>query len=186
MLGEILIKVKDPPHKWEVSKKCFEEIVQNLTPTYCRPGETPLPTDYACAEVPTEKLDLFQDKVFVRAIKDIQFEENIPDAISDYWKADKTVARYFRDDQYYLRSLDLYEQDLKKRMLIEKKKKELDAEGETPDKVLKFSKKLYLDVIGWDARDFGSIIRNQGYFQRGIIHSIVDESDFTWKIGEKK
>ena len=186
MLGEILIKVKDPPHKWEVSKKCFEEIVQSLTPAYCRPGETPLPTEYARVEVPTEKLDLFQDKAFVRAIKDIRFEENISAAISDYWKADMTVARYFRDDQYYLRSLDLYERDLEDKMIIEKKKKELDAEGEPPDKVLKFSKKLYLDVIGWDARDFGSIIRNQGYFQRGVIHSIVDELDFTWKIGEKK
>ena len=34
--------------------------------------------------------------------------------------------------------------------------------------------------------DFGSIIRNQGYFQRGVIHNIVDETDFKWKVGEEK
>ena len=37
----------------------------------------------------------------------------------------------------------------------------------------------------WDVCDFGSIIRNQGFFQRGIIHNIVDETDFRWKVGEE-
>ena len=37
----------------------------------------------------------------------------------------------------------------------------------------------------WDANDFGSIISNQSFFQRGIIHNIVDETDYTWKVGEK-
>ena len=40
--------------------------------------------------------------------------------------------------------------------------------------------------MGWKAEDFGSIIRNQGYFQRGVIHNIVDETDFKWKVGEEK
>ena len=48
--------------------------------------------------------------------------------------------------------------------------------------------------IGWlrhhgilrNANDFGSIIRNQGYFQRGVIHNIVDETDFKWKVGEEE
>jgi hypothetical protein len=37
----------------------------------------------------------------------------------------------------------------------------------------------------WDAKDFESIIRNQGYFQRGIIHTIVDDDEFNWDVGEK-
>lgn len=51
---------------------------------------------------------------------------------------------------------------------------------------MKISKKLYNDVMLWDANDFGSIIRNQGYFQRGIIHNIVDENKFRWKVDEEK
>ncbi len=186
LLGEILYKVKDPPHNWEISKECFEEIVQRLTPQYCNPGEIPLPTEYANAKIPDEKFKLLQDKVFVQAIKDIKLEDNVASAISDYWKADMTVARYFRDDQCYLRSLDLYEYELTEKMKTEKQKKELDADGESPEKVLKLSKKLYLDVISWDAKDFGSIIRNQGYFQRGVVHNIVDDRAFTWRIEENK
>ena len=45
-------------------------------------------------------------------------------------------------------------------------------------------KQLYNGVMSWDANDFGSIIRNQGYFRRGVIHNIVDETDFKWKVGE--
>ena len=51
---------------------------------------------------------------------------------------------------------------------------------------LKISKKLYNAVMGWKAEDFGSIIRNQGYFQRGVIHNIVDTSDFKWKVGDER
>ena len=35
----------------------------------------------------------------------------------------------------------------------------------------------------WEAKDFGSIIRNQGYFQRGVIHDIVDDKELRWKVG---
>jgi len=38
----------------------------------------------------------------------------------------------------------------------------------------------------WDAKDFGTIIPNQDFFQHGIIHNIVDETDFKWKVGEDK
>ena len=50
---------------------------------------------------------------------------------------------------------------------------------------IKQSKLLYTSVMGWDAKDFESIIRNQGYFQRGIIHTIVDDKKFSWDVGEE-
>ena len=36
----------------------------------------------------------------------------IPNAMSDYWKADLTVAKYFRDNLMYLESLESYMKDL--------------------------------------------------------------------------
>ena len=35
----------------------------------------------------------------------------------------------------------------------------------------------------WDAADFGSIIDNQYFFQHGVIHDLVDDGGFEWKIG---
>lgn len=110
----------------------------------------------------------------------------IPDAMSDYWKADLTVIRYFNDNMMYLKSLEAYKEDLLKKMQYKKANSELDLETEKKDEQMKISKKLYNDVMLWDANDFGSIIRNQGYFQRGIIHNIVDENKFRWKVDEEK
>ena len=106
--------------------------------------------------------------------------------MSDYWKADLTVAKYFKDNPMYLQSLELYREDLSAKIQYRKANSELDAEGATEEEQIRLSKRLYNDVMFWDAKDFGSIVRNQGYFQRGVIHNIVDETDFKWKVGDKK
>jgi len=64
LLGRVLAKVKDPPHKWEVTKKDFESILQDTSPTYSKPGQRPLPTDFADAIVPEENVQELHSKKF--------------------------------------------------------------------------------------------------------------------------
>ena len=186
LLGEILIKVKDPPHIWEVTKPVFDEILQIQSNAYGIKGAVPLPDEYAKAAVPAEKITTLEQKKFVASIREIKYNEEIPKAMSDYWKADLTVAKYFKDNPMYLESLELYREDLSAKIQYRKANSELDAEGATEEEQIRLSKRLYNDVMFWDAKDFGSIVRNQGYFQRGVIHNIVDETDFKWKVGDKK
>lgn len=186
LLGEILIKVKDPPHIWEVTKPVFDEILQIQSNAYGIKGAVPLPDEYAKAAVPAEKITTLEQKKFVASIREIKYNEEIPKAMSDYWKADLTVAKYFKDNPMYLENLELYREDLSAKIQYRKANSELDAEGATEEEQIRLSKRLYNDVMFWDAKDFGSIVRNQGYFQRGVIHNIVDETDFKWKVGDKK
>lgn len=186
LLGEILIKVKNPPHKWEVTKSAFDEILQAQTVAYGTKGTAPLPNEYAKAELPTDKITTLEQKKFVASIREIKYEKMVPSAMSDYWKADLTVAKYFRDNLMYLESLEAYTEDLSVKLRYSKANSDLNAEGATEQEQIRISKQLYNDVMVWNANDFGSIIRNQGYFQRGIIHNIVDETDFKWKVGEEK
>ena len=186
LLGEILIKVKDPPHIWEVTKPVFDEILQIQSNAYGIKGAVPLPDEYAKAAVPAEKITTLEQKKFVASICEIKYNEEIPKAMSDYWKADLTVAKYFKDNPMYLESLELYREDLSAKIQYRKANSELDAEGATEEEQIRLSKRLYNDVMFWDAKDFGSIVHNQGYFQRGVIHNIVDETDFKWKVGDKK
>ena len=186
LLGEILIKVKDPPHIWEVTKPVFDEILQIQSNAYGIKGTVPLPDEYAKAAGPAEKITTLEQKKFVASIREIKYNEEIPNAMSDYWKADLTVAKYFKDNPMYLQSLELYREDLSAKIQYRKANSELDAEGATEEEQIRLSKRLYNDVMFWDAKDFGSIVRNQGYFQRGVIHNIVDETDFKWKVGDKK
>ena len=186
LLGEILIRVKNPPHKWEVTKPAFDEILQAQTVAYGTKGTAPLPNEYAKAKLPADKITTLEQKKFVASIREIKYEKMVPSAMSDYWKADLTVAKYFRDNLMYLKSLDAYTEDLSAKLQYSKANSDLNAEGTTEQEQIRISKQLYNDVMVWDANDFGSIIRNQGYFQRGIIHNIVDETDFKWKVGEEK
>ena len=186
LLGEILIKVKNPPHKWEVTKTEFEQILQSQTAAYGIKGSSPLPSEYAKAVIPKEKTKKLEQKQFVEAIREIEYEVQISNAITDYWKADMTVMKYFRDNHMYLKSLDEYIEDLSTKMGYAKSTSEIDADGVDDKEKIKISKKLYNGVMQWDANDFGSIIRNQGFFQRGVIHNIVDDTDFKWKVGEEK
>ena len=185
LLGEILIKVKDPPHKWEVTKSAFDEILQIQSTAYGKKGTAPLPDEYAKEAVPTNKITTLEQKKFVVSIREIKYDRMIPNAMSDYWKADLTLAKYFRDNPMYLKSLESYMEDLSAKMQYTKANSDLDAEGANEEEQIKISKRLYNNVMGWAANDFGSIICNQGYFQRGVIHNIVDETDFKWKVGEE-
>ncbi|PKM67314.1 MAG: hypothetical protein CVU95_07760 [Firmicutes bacterium HGW-Firmicutes-2] len=185
LLGRIVGKIKEPPHQWEVSREEFDKMLQQETPAYTSPREIPLPTDFAESKFPKERAKKYEQKKFVAAIKSIEYENQIPDAVSDYWKAEMTVMRYFRDDLLYVRSLPRYKNELKSQMKYAKDSRELEAENTDRAVRIKHSKHLYNEIMKWDAKDFGTIVRNQGYFQRGIIHTIVDNDEFDWKIGEK-
>ena len=172
LLGEILIKVKEPPYKWEVTKPTFDGILQIQSSAYGSKGTAPLPNEYAKAVVPKDNITTLEQKKFVASIREIKYDKMISNAMSDYWKADLTVAKYFRDNPMYLESLESYMEDLSAKMQYSKANSDINAEGATEEEQIRISKQLYNGVMSWDANDFGSIIRNQGYFQRGVIHNI--------------
>lgn len=184
LLGRILALVKAPPHRWEVTKKEFDIILQQEAPAYINPIQVPLPVDYAEMDVPEQNAKSLLQKHFVEEIKKIKYETQIPDAISDYWKAEMTIMRYFKNDFLYLKSLPGYKKALEKKLKYTKESKAIETGGLDRDTQIKHSRLMYANVMAWDARDFGSIIRNQDYFQRGIIHTIVDDKKFSWDIGE--
>ena len=185
LLGQILAIIKDPPHRWEVCREEFDKMLQQESPAYSNPKEIPLPNDFAELKFPEEKARKYEQKKFVTAIRSIEYEIQIPDAVSDYWKAEMTVMRYFKDDLLYVRSLPRYKNELKSQMKYAKDSRKLETENTDRSVQIRYSKLLYTEVMKWDAKDFESIIRNQGYFQRGIIHTIVDDGEFNWDVGEK-
>ena len=185
LLGRIMILLKNPPHRWEVSRTSFDKMLQDESAAYGDARSKPLPTEFAQGVVPSDKESALREKQFVKAIMDIDYPQMIPSAVQDYWKTDMTIAKYFRDDFTYLSSLEMYKEDLSQKLMYEKEEKKLDAEGKSPAEKEQISKRLYLEAMRWAPVDFGSIIRNQGFFQHGVIHNIVDDGDFEWKVGDE-
>lgn len=185
LVGNIMMQVKNPPHIWQITKKEFEKLLQKETAGYCSPGTIPLPTVYSNVEISTEEIAALQQKRFVEVIRDINYEGKIAEAISDYWKTDITIVEYLKNNFMYLQSIDEYKNTLSARMQCEKDDSEIEADGVDEDTRIKISKHLYNRVMLWRAEDFGSIIRNQDFFQHGVIHNIVDETTFNWKVGDE-
>lgn len=186
ILGTILLKVTKPPYKWDISYDDFKKCLQEVTPRYDKENCIPLSTEFAYQEPAEEEKKELLDKVFVAEIRAINYLEVISQAVSDYWKTIKTVANYFSSEPVYCKDLDLYKNNLKGQMEATKRNSEIDADGKSEQEKIKLSKKLYNDVMAWDPKDFGSIIRNQNYFQHGIIHDIVDDRQFKWKLATKE
>lgn len=185
LLGQILDIIREPPHKWEISREDFDKILQQVTPSYCNPKEIPLPSCTENEEISEKTIEELTHKKFVRAIEEIDYKSQIPKAMSDYWKAGQLIYKYLKDDLLYIDSLPAYKSELKTRLDYTKENKKIEAEDMDDRAKIRKSKMMYTEVMLWEVKDFGSIIRNQGYFQRGIIHTIVDDGEFNWNIGEK-
>lgn len=185
LLGRIMILLKNPPHRWEVSRTSFDKMLQDESAAYGDARSKPLPTEFAQCVVPSDEENALKEKRFVKAIMDIDYSPMIPSAVQDYWKTDMTIAKYFRDDFTYLSSLETYKGDLSQKLMYAKEEKKLDAAGKPEAEKILLSKHLYLQAMQWEAMDFGSIIRNQGFFQHGVIHNVVDDGDFEWKVGDE-
>lgn len=184
LLGRIVSRVADPPHRWEITRKEFDLIIQQEVPAYMNPREKPLPTEFADTEISENSVRPLLEKNFVKEIKRIEYEKQIQKAVLDYWKAQKTVIKYFQEDFSYLKSLQHYKTDLLERLKYIKDEKKIETEGMDRVAQIRSSKVMYTNVMSWEAKDFESIISNRGYFQRGIIHTIVDDKKFNWDVGD--
>ncbi len=186
LLGIILLKVTNPPYQWIITYDDFKKCLQEEVSKFADKSKIPLPTEYAYQEPQDEEKVELLDKVFVSEIRAINYTEVIPEAVSDYWKTNMTIAKYFSEDPVYCRDIDLYRSDIKTKMAAAKRNSMIDADGKSEEEKAKLSKKLYNYVISWDAKDFGSIINNQSYFQHGMIHNIVDDGQFIWKLSTEE
>lgn len=79
---------------------------------YGAKGTIPLPGGHTRAALPKNKITESEQKKFAASTHEIKYDKMISNGMLDYWKADLTVAKYFRGNLMYLESLGLYVGDL--------------------------------------------------------------------------
>lgn len=184
LLGRLLSIVKEPPHRWEISREYFDNILQKESIAYSNKNEKPLPDIFNDEDISEYEKETLLNKNFVEEIKKIEYDDEIQLAILDYWKTNMTIINYFNEDFLYNQSLDKYREDLSYKLKQQKKISVIKSRRKSREEQIESSQILYSEVMSWDVRDFESIIKNQYYFQRGIIHTIVDDREFSWDVGE--
>lgn len=185
LLGLILKCVNVPPHKWEITYDDFQKFAQDLASAYTGNQNRPLPSEFETSTISEVEKDTAKSKLFVKELERISYERIIHKAISDYWKATKTVARYFSDNISHTANLNAYRTDLAEQMFYAKEQMLNGNQLSTRSDEIECSKSLCSLVLGWQAKDFAGITGNRMFFKNGIIHNIVDDEEFTWDVGDE-
>lgn len=183
ILGHIIIHPIDEPHSWDIGYNNFTKYCESLGAKYSNEYKQPMNTSYLRHSAPNPT-DYYENK-FVIEIKNIQYNEEISDAINNYWRTNSTVATYYNDDPCYLNDIQNYKFNLTDKLRDTKKPKNRACKKcSSIEEQIDIAQDMYNEVMAWDAIPFGSIDPNQPFFQKGIIHNIVEDDNFKWRLGE--
>lgn len=182
LLGQILGKVVDPPHKWEVKQEEFDQMVIDNTVRFAKASHVYLEALNSGTSPTTGDLQVLSEKVFVKEIERIEYKEVIPDAIVDYWRTHTQVLLNAQNNILFMESLPEYRNDLLRKLESAKRQAKRQTEGQDHAHCINASQNMYDQATAWDAKDFGHIVGNAGYFQNGVIHGIVDDKKFEWSL----
>lgn len=182
LLGQILGKVVDPPHKWEVTQEEFDQMVIDNNARFAKTSQIYLETLNSGYPPTQDDLQSLNEKVFVKEIERIEYAEVIHDAIVDYWRTHTQVLQNAQNNILFMASLPEYRNDLLRKLEGKKRQAKRSVQGQGHTHCINASKDMYDQATTWDAVDFGHIVGNAGYFQNGIIHGIVDDKEFEWSL----
>lgn len=179
LLGYILTHVVNPPYIWEITEKDFKRKAIEVRDRFSN-TKRPLPNLFEDKNPPS--YTTYEDKHFVKAIEEIEYLDEIEEAIGNYWRMSQTIIMYFQDNPIYLRDIEEYKNDLEKKVTRLKKKSMRNCKEK--EHVIEKSQDFYDDTMLMDSKSFGTIDPNRDYFQHGIIHTIVNEKKVNWKLGD--
>ncbi|MEO3944076.1 ABC-three component system protein [Gorillibacterium sp. CAU 1737] len=182
MVGHLLtIPIKH--QKWEVTYDVFNNLFGEYAKRFVGSSETPMQLQFEFYEpTPSEHQSLIK-KHFVSEIQRIDLTDEVTDAINDYCRASKTIISFFETNIVKSKDLKDYRSQLHKTLVTHKKLSIINCKNDLT-KILTESQKLYFGSMSLEARQINGISNNRDFFQRGVIHGMVDDKELTWHIGD--
>jgi hypothetical protein len=177
------IKNKD----WEISYEDFNVLFRNLSSGYISNHALPLPITFEEYILNQNDYDQLKNKKFVNEIHRIDLQSEVNDAINDYCRANMTIIEYYDSNIVKLKSIKKYQRGLLDSLSQQKKKYKHKCRNNSENDILiNNSQDMYFEVVGMGEREIEGISNNRGFFQRGIIHNIIDNNNLTWHLGDEK
>ena len=180
----ILLTIPINNKSWEISYDEFDKIFKDLAKRYTDEASIPLPTEFEEYQLTLVEKDKIKSKKFVQEIDRINLVDEITDAINDYCRTYKTIIAHFESSIVKATDVEDYKKDLSKTLSFKRKSYKLKCESDK-NLILPKSQEMYFDSMAMDAKDFKGICNNRSFFQRGVIHIIVDDGNLTWYVGDK-
>jgi len=179
-INSLLGWIIKPQKNWIISNEAFEKEAQEIAEKL-RNNTTVFPDKLQLTEIKHEE---YEESAFVKKIKDIEYEEVIPEAVEDYVQSALLIDKELRDSLAIKKQLDVYVNSVEKRYRKEHRKASRNyIRGERIQK----SQDLYDEVTSADDGTFHTYNYVPSYFHNGVMQILADEKDdIVWLLKEHK
>lgn len=182
LVGNIMLLPTISPNAWSISFDEFENLAINLRDRFAN-NKIPLltPTQTTIKEG-SEEYESYKKKRFVQEIKDIEYDIKIPRAISCYYKAQDTIASMSFNNPIFTVDLNEFQEELIDELSEYKTTYLAQCDNASEKDIIANSRLHYDSAMQHPAKDYKSVQPNRSTFQKGIVHKLVEERGYTWKV----
>ena len=162
--------------KWCINEKEFIAERERLTAQYCR--KTIIIPQFQGMEASEDDIKIYEEKLFVKKIKDIQYEKVLPEAVGNWIELKNTLNDEFDENPLYKIESLKYQSQLIKKFNLAYNNSQLDN-GD----IITKSKHLYNSVIGENPLAIDNVTPPFEY-KNGLIHDAMDDENINikWKV----
>lgn len=129
-------------------------------------------------------VDEYLSNAFVSKIQDINYQDVIPEAVSDYVHAGQLIVEDIETCPTIKASYSVYEEDLERKY---KSKYRTACRNCKATEVINKSKDFFDDVTGTSEEGFHTFTTVPLFFHNGVIHILANEkTDIVWKLNIKE
>lgn len=159
-----------PQKSWIISNEAFEKEAQEIA-AKLRENTAVFPDKLQLANIKHEE---YEENAFVRKIKNIEYDEVIPEAVDDYVHTALLIEQELRESFAIKTQFEEYEKSVEKRYRTEYRKASRINEIKG---LLKSSQDLYDNVTLANDGTFHTYNSVPSYFHNGVMQILADERD---------
>lgn len=166
-------------HNWRITYEDFTKEAEEVTKTLVE-NTAVFPAKLKLADIQKNDYDGY---AFVEKIKDIKYEDVIPDAIDDYVHTAKMIKQELEKSEAKKKSLLQYEENLIKSYAA--RYRTASRNYNDSERIAK-SQDFYDEMTGSNDITFHTYNNVDLYFHNGMLHMIADENEkFIWLLKDR-
>jgi hypothetical protein len=176
----LLISPEIVANEFEVQESTFTESFQAITSIY-HSATIIFPKKHINLKLNEDEIQQHLEANFVEKIKDIEYDEVVNDAITDYVITSRTIAEELKGRIVGKEMYEAYESELMKQIGPRYKKASRSC---TPETTIRLSKDHYDEVMGMASPNLASYNDTHITYKNGTLHSLADDKSkgLIWKL----
>lgn len=169
-INSLLGWIIKPQKSWTISNEAFEKEAQEIA-AKLRENTAVFPDKLQLTNIKHEE---YEENAFVRKIKNIEYDEVIPEAVDDYVHTALLIEQELGESLAIKTQFEEYEESVEKRYRTEYRKASRINEIK---ELLKRSQDLYDNVTLANDGTFHTYNSVPSYFHNGVVQILADEKD---------